>query len=172
MLVRTPLILALALAVACGGDQPAKDSASVQFSPESREPSALAGNDVKITSTDGALVLSVIQDSVTIQLSDSLRASVKDDVREETSKISGAGAIIGNAVSAAVNTAMGFTVRVPARGVKNLRYENGDLRFDLENSIVTVNGSDAKRSGSSNGGPFTPEDAQRFIDAVKAAQSR
>jgi hypothetical protein len=74
-------------------------------------------------------------------------------------------------VSAAVSTAMGFTVRVPARSVHDLRYENGELRFNVSNSHVTVSGGDGKGS-SSNGGKFTPEDAQRFIDAVKAAQAR
>jgi hypothetical protein len=165
----------LALGVACGGEsreQPASDKVAVQFSREGKEVTEQQEGDVKITSTDGTLILAVIADSVVIQLSDSLRQSVADSVSAGTKNAGGMGAIIGNAVSAAVSTAMGFKVHVPAKNVENLRYENGELHFDVKGGTVNMNSGSAKKGSKSNGGRFAEEDARRFIDAVKAAQGR
>lgn len=155
---------------ACSVGDKRSDKVAVQFSSDSKEVLAENEGEVKITSTDGALVLAVVSDSVVIQLSDSLRQSVADSIRKDTDNKGGVGAIIGNAVSAAVNTAMGFKVRVPARDVENLRYENGELHFDVKGGKVQMNSS--SKGSKSNGGRFTEEDARRFIDAVKAAQTR
>ncbi len=141
-------------------------------SSKTREVAEESAGDVKITSTDGALVLAVISDSVVIQLSDSLRQSVADSVNADTKDAGGVGAIIGKAVSAAVTTAMGFKVQVPARNVENLRYENGELRFDVKGGVVNLNSSKRSDGSDSNGGRFAEADARRFISAVKAAQAR
>lgn len=169
-------VAALGVLAACGGDDTkdaaeATDKVSVQLSPDTKEVTPVSENDVKITSTDGALVLAVIGDSVIIQLSDSLRQSVADSAKKSTADQGGIGAIIGNAVSAAVNTAMGFKLRVPARAVENLRYENGELLFNVTGEGVNIQ-SDSKGDSSKSGGRFSEEDARRFIDAVKAAQGR
>jgi hypothetical protein len=170
---------ALVLA-ACGGDEQSEkksdEKVAVQFSPDTKEVAAENDGDVKIRSTDGALVLAVVGDSVVIQLSDSLRQSVADSIKKGTGDKGGVGAIIGNAVSAAVNTAMGFKVRVPAKDVENLRYENGELHFEVHDGAVNINSGETNsgktNGGKTNGGKFSEEDARRFIDAVKAAQGK
>lgn len=162
-------VVSLVGLAACGGSD---NNVDVQFSSKTEEVAEANAGDVKITSTDGALVLAVISDSVVIQLSDSLRQSVADSVKRETKDAGGVGAIISNAVTAAVSTAMGFKVRVPARNVENLRYENGELHFDVKGGMVNLNTSNEKNSSNANGGRFAEADARRFIDAVKAAQAR
>jgi hypothetical protein len=157
-----------ALTTACGGIE-AGDKVAVQFSPSTKEVSPEAEGDVKITSTDGALVLAVIGDSVVIQLSDSLRNSVADSVKAKTNEGGAIAALIGDAVGAAVKTAMGFKARVPAHTVENLRFEDGQLRFNVKGSTVNVRGTG---SNSETTGRFTESDANRFIEAVKAAQQR
>lgn len=182
-MARTTGILLLAMGTlvsACGEKTPddtsSKSSVAVQFSPDTKEVAAVGDGDVKITSTDGALVLAVVGDSVVIQLSDSLRQSVADSIKKDTGDKGGVGAIIGNAVSAAVNTAMGFKVRVPAKNVENLRYENGELHFEVHDGMVNINSgksnSGKTHGGKTNGGRFSEEDARRFIEAVKAAQGK
>jgi len=175
------MLVGTLLCAACGdSDKVPEDKVAVQFSADSKEVTAENDGEVKITSTDGALVLAVVGDSVVIQLSDSLRQSVSDSIKKETGDKGGVGAIIGNAVSAAVNTAMGFKVRVPAKDVEDLRYENGELRFEGKGGSVNINsGSNSGKTnggktngGKTNGGRFSEEDARRFIEAVKAAQGK
>jgi hypothetical protein len=166
-----PLLAALIVplvATACGGST---EQPPVRVSSESAE-RPIGPGDVRITSTDGALVLSVIGDSVWMQLSDSLRQSVREEVRKEAGDSGTLGATIANAVGAAVSAAMGVAVRVPASAVENLRYENGELRFDVKGAKVRFNDKRSHSGDSGNGGAFSEEDARRFIDAVRNAQSR
>lgn len=131
----------------------------------------LGPKDVRITSTDGALVLSLIGDTVRMQLSDSLRNSVSAEVTKDVDASgdkSGIGGLIAKSVSKAVSGAMGFTVRVPATDVQNLRYEDGHIRFELRNRDSQVNlSSDSNRNAT-----FLEADARRFIDAVKKRAER
>lgn len=161
-------LIAPLLATACGGtaEQP-----QVRVTSESGE-RPLGANDVRIISTDGALVLSVIGDSVWMQLSDSLRQSVRDEVRKESGDSGSLGATIANAVGAAVSAAMGVAVRVPATAIENLRSENGHLRFTVKGAKVRFNDKRSGNDDAGNGGAFREEDATRFIEAVRAAQSR
>jgi len=158
----------------CGGDSGTR----VSLSGDSTATEPLADGDVRITSTDGALILAVIGDSVVIQMSDSVRQAVRSDIQDEAANAGRLGAMIGNAVGAAVNAALGITVRVPAEKVSNLRYENGNLRFDVEGGAGVKLNSSASDSmstisnGKNNGGAFTEADAMQFIDAVRAAQAR
>jgi hypothetical protein len=63
-------------------------------------------------------------------------------------------------------------VRVPARNIENLRYEQGELHFDIKGGSVNIGASGSKKGSNANGGQFAEADAQRFIAAVKAAQAR
>jgi hypothetical protein len=131
----------------------------------------LAPDDVRIKSIDGVLVLSLIGDTVFMQLSDSLRNKVAADIRNDASKDedkSGIAALVTKSVAGVVQSAMGFTVRTAARDVRNLRYEDGHIRFDIANGDGT---RDAKVRLNTNDGDkstFTEADARKFIDAVKA----
>jgi len=129
--------------------------------------------DVRITSTDGAIVLAVLGDSVIMQLGDSIREHVKSELATEAKNESGfAGAIIG-AVGSVVNTALGFTVAVPAEEVQDLKFENGRLEFRInDNAQMQVQGDSSSGEDRGDGGRFAPADAERFIVAVRNAQAR
>ena len=132
---------------------------------------AVGPNDVRIVSTDGVLILSLIGDTVRIQLSDSLRGAVADNVTKDVGSgddESGLGKLIAKSVSQVVAGAMGFVVRVPAADVQNLRFENGHIRFDIRNSNnkVNINGDSSKNA------IFIESDARRFINAVNARARR
>lgn len=168
------VVLSTFSVVGCGGDSGGR----VSLAGDSTATEPLADGDVRITSTDGALILAVIGDSVVIQMSDSVRQAVRSDIQNEAADAGRLGAMIGNAVGAAVNAALGITIRVPAEEVSNLRYENGNLRFDVDGGAkVKLNASDNDSTntisnGKNNGGVFNEEDATQFIDAVRAAQAR
>lgn len=174
MMPRYVVLAAVTVALAaCGGDA----KVNVQLGSENGGVVRLGEGDVQVKSTDGALVLSVVGDSVLMQLSDSLRNSVTAEVKSSTSNQGdGLGATIANAVGGAVsgvvNAAMGMTVRVPAENIENLRYEGGNLRFDVKGSNFRMTSKSGDAAKNENGGAFTEEDAMRFITAVNDAQAR
>ena len=169
VVVHAALISALAASLAaCGGDAKKSNDtdAKVGFDANSSKEPPMHEGDVKITSTDNVVVLSVIGDTVRMQLSDSLRNSVKSEVDSSISSKGDIGAAIAKGVSAVVGGAMGFVVAVDAKDVQNLRYEDGHLHFDVKggNSKISTSGNSQDKA------MFSAEDAQKFIGAVKARQ--
>lgn len=173
---------AMAVLAACGGDtrEPAASDRSatgvgLAVSTGTNDSTALAGADVQITSTDGAITLAVLRDSVVMQLSDSLRQSVAAKVDSSVTVDAGEGMggaianMVGGAVRAAVTSAMGVALRAPASEVSDLRYENGRLFFKVKGGNVKFTTSG---TASGDGAPFAEADARRFIEAVEAAQAR
>jgi PBP1b-binding outer membrane lipoprotein LpoB len=135
--------------------------------------SAFANATVSITSTDGVMRLAVVGDSVVMALSDSLRRSVTDKMESGDSGRSGLGRAIVGVVGAAVNKALGVAITVPATDLRELRYENGELRFDLQSGNLQVNARDADgKLQQGSGGAFREADALEFIEAVRAVQER
>jgi hypothetical protein len=168
--MRTPALRLVAAALmlsACsaGGDKPQR-GAQVSFSGDSASAIVLGPGDVQITSTGGGIVLAVIGDSVRMQLSDSLRAHVRRELDSSGGDSRLAGAIL-RSVGTVVNSAMGFVVQVHVDDVEDLRYEDGNIRFDVRGGRVRL------QSGrhTANDAAFRAEDAQRFIDTVKRRQS-
>jgi hypothetical protein len=175
------------LAIACGsGDKAEPSSSSVETNSKengvrvatgANDSLNLADADVRIHSVDGAITLAVLRDSVVMQLSDSVRAKVKQEMdssmRSATSD-GGVGAaianVVGSAVSAAVNSAMSIAVHAPASAVSDLRYENGRLHFKVKGDNVSINSSG--KGNDKDGAMFDEADARRFIDAVEKAKAR
>ncbi|MGZ8377936.1 MAG: hypothetical protein ACXW61_11670 [Gemmatirosa sp.] len=162
--------LPLLLLAACsfGG---ASDAVSFE-SDDTARAVTLGEGDVVVTSTDGTVQLMVVGDTVRMQLSDSLRASVKAEVDSSLDADAGAiGSAIGGAVGKIVGGAMGFVVRVPVEEVENVRYEDGQIRFESRgNTKFTMSGRGNEDGDGKNGASFTPEDGERFVQAVKARQ--
>ena len=175
------------LAIGCGsGDKAEPSSSSVETNSKengvrvatgANDSLNLADADVRINSTDGAITLAVLRDSVVMQLSDSVRAKVKQEMdssmRSATSD-GGVGAaianVVGSAVSAAVNSAMSIAVHAPASAVTDLRYENGRLHFKVKGDNINI--SSSGKGNDKDGAMFAEADARRFIEAVEKARTR
>lgn len=161
------LLPALATLACFGGDKKEeKGDVKIAFGDAAEKEPPLGEGDVRITSIDGSFVMSVIGDTVRMNLSDSLRNSVKKDIDTSAADKGGFASAITKSVGSVVSGAMGFVVRIPVEQVRNLRYENGKIRFDVSGGGVKVNTSD-KNNGNTE---FAEEDAKRFIDAVEARQ--
>lgn len=174
LLMSTTLGVAILSACTIKADRDADSNThtvAVSFGGDSADTPEPGPDDVRIVSTDGALVLSVIQDTVRMQLSDSLRNSVAAEIRkggDTKDDPTGIAAMVTKSVSSVVKGAMGFTVRAAAKDVENLRYEDGHIRFDIRNSNTQVKST----STSKNDAVFAEEDAKRFIDAVKRSAEK
>lgn len=161
------LVPMLATLACFGGDKKEeKGDVKIAFGDAAEKEPPLGEGDVRITSIDGSFVMSVIGDTVRMNLSDSLRNSVKKDIDTSAADKGGFASAITKSVGSVVSGAMGFVVRIPVEQVRNLRYENGKIRFDVSGGGVKVNTSD-KNNGNTE---FAEEDAKRFIDAVEARQ--
>ena len=166
--MRTPLaaLLAVALLAACKRDH---SDVKVSFNTANADSAAntpLGPGDVRITSTDGAFILALVGDSVRMQLSDSLRHRVQNDI--DTSAKDGFAGLVTRSVSGIVGSAMGFVVRIPVTEIDDIRFENGRIKFGTHGkSHVSMSGSN-DREGKAE---FTREDGERFVAAVKARQA-
>lgn len=156
------------LVSACGEKQDKEVSVSVGNATASVKDMPLGEDDVRIVSTDGVLVMSLIGDTVRMQLSDSLRNSIQAEITKDGDKNGGLAGMITKSVGAAVGSAMGFVVRSPAKDVQDLRYENGHIRFKIRDGNVNVKSDGDSKS---NNASFSEADAKKFIDAVKKKAS-
>lgn len=127
----------------------------------------LGPGDVRIASTDGGMILSLVGDTVRMRLGDSATAKMRRAVDTSGAPASGFGGFVSSTVKAAVGGALSevahFAVLLPVREIKELRYENGELHFGTG---VRAGG----RKGTSGNARFAPADAERFIAAVRARQ--
>jgi hypothetical protein len=170
-----PLVLAASVGLAAcsvGGDG---DDVRVSFSADdSARAPVLGDGDVAVTSTDGAVVLALVGDTVRMQLSDSLRQHVRATVDSEVGQEAGAiGGAIAKAVGKTVAGAMGFVVRVPVDEVENVRYEDNRIRFETRHNTKFSMGGPRHGDdgdGRENGAQFSEADGRRFVEAVKARQ--
>ena len=162
-------LLAMTLLSGCGRSRDDKAAARVSFGDSAIGESQLGPNDVQITSSDGSIVMAVVGDTVRMQLSDSLRNDVAQQMDTAAKSNGGFGAAIAKSVGEVVSSAMGFVVRIPVEDIQHLRYENGRLRFDVRGGKIKLNTSDNSSGGNAM---FDADDAKRFIDAVERRQRR
>jgi hypothetical protein len=171
-----PSVLAVLLvsAAACGrgdharGDVVAGSNVTVDTAAaRAAADEPLGPGDVRVTSTDGAVILALVGDSVRLQLSDSLRNKVKQDL--DSSKDGFAG-MITRSVSGVVSSAMGFVVRVPVRDIEDVRYEDGQIKLRSRGGKGNFSmGGDNDGKGHAS---FSQADGERFVAAVKARQAQ
>lgn len=129
----------------------------------------LGPGDLRVTSTDGAVVYALIGDTVRMRLGDSLGVKVRRDVDAGADSANGLGGLVSRTVKAAVGGAVGevmrFSVRLPVADIEDVRYEDGELHLAMR--------GDRGGRGHKNGGSsarFAREDAERFAAAVRARQ--
>jgi citrate lyase gamma subunit len=168
-----PALLALALA-ACSG----RDDASVQQAGSARSTvvqraplPALGPGDLVITTRGGQVDLALVRDRVLMRLSDSTMRDVRSDLDTRASTEKGFGGWIERTVKSGVSKVLEHQIEVPVADIRDVRYENGELRFDLRNKtrldMRTIKVDDKPALES-----FAPADAERFVAAVHAAMRR
>lgn len=129
----------------------------------------LAAGDIRITSMDGGVDLALIGDSISGGLSTTALAKVRRET--DTNAVSGndLGASIEKIVKGTVQSALGTRVTFPLSAVREVRYDGKRLVFDWAGKAqpgfghVNVDNKDVLES-------FNPDDAQRFVIAVRARQ--
>jgi hypothetical protein len=158
---------ALLLAAACSHHDREGDAAAGTPASDSLASDRAGAGELRIVSVDNGVDLALVRDSISGGLSQQALAKARQQV--DTAKVSGAGlgASIERLVKSSVSTAIGTRMVVPLAAVKDVRYENGRLVFEWNGRPATL-----FESTKVNGKPllesFGPDDARRFVDAVRA----
>lgn len=160
------LLAAVAATAACSHRD--SSGAGVAFGDSAAAAAAIAPlgpGDARVTSTDGAIILTLVGDTVRMQLGDSLRRSVQ---RQLDTAGSGIGGMITRSVSGIVGSAMAFVASIPVASIEDIHYEDGRIEIGSRNgnSKFSMNGK-----GNNANARFSPEDGERFVAAVKARQA-
>ncbi|HEX6966042.1 MAG TPA: hypothetical protein VF166_09600 [Gemmatimonadaceae bacterium] len=150
---------------------------------------ALGPGDILIRTTDGSVDLALVHDTVWMKLSDSVLNKVQHDLdTTRDAHRSDFGASIAKMVKGTVGSALHARIEIPVADLDNVHYEDGALKFDYRDGArptLFVLGKARPASFDEHSGfhiqrtehkpvlqSFSPEDAQRFVAAVRAAMER
>jgi hypothetical protein len=155
------LFAALLVLAACSRDT--KDNNR----PASAAYAAGSPGDVRIETTSEELDLALVGDTISAGLAPRSLAKVRRETDTAAVHATGLGGSIERLVKSTVQSAVSNRVRFPLSSVKDVRYENGAIRFEW-NERPTRLFEETKVNNKPFLESFRPEDAQRFVDAVRA----
>jgi hypothetical protein len=127
----------------------------------------LRDGDIRIVSTDSGVDMALIGDTISAGLSQQALAKVRRETDTSAVKGDGFGASIEKMVKGTVQSAIGTRAKFPLSSVQDVRYEGGKLVFVWNGKPQNVLGH-TKVNDKDMLQAFSPEDAQRFVDAVRA----
>jgi hypothetical protein len=165
------VVAAVLLTVACRHkddeqpEVPVKLSRSVDTSRYEMQP-----GDIRIASVDSGVDLALLGDTISGGLSAKTLAKVKRETDTSAVKGSGLGSEIERMVKGTVQSALTTRINIPLSAVRDVRYDGRKIVFEWNGkppkafANVKVDKKDAMES-------FSPEDAQRFVAAVRARKS-
>ena len=157
----TIVLAAVVLVAACsrGSRDDAPRSGTVASAP--------AAADVRIQTTTGQLDLALAGDTISAGLAGDVLAKARHATDSAKSSGGGFGSSIEQMVANTVLNAVSSRVRFPVSAVKDVRYENGAIVFEW-NERPTRLFEQTKVNGKPFLESFSPEDAERFVRAVRA----
>lgn len=167
------VVTSLVLVVACHHDRDREREADVSeatFAPRDTT-RKLGPGDVRIATVDSTLELALVGDSIVTGFG----SKVMDKIREktDTSGITGDGlsATIQRAVKGTVAKAMDHEIHYPITDISDIRFEDGGLRFYRIDGTKMSVFENSHVNGRKVSEAFSPEDAQRFINAFHARKA-
>ncbi|MEP6492233.1 MAG: hypothetical protein ABJF01_06125 [bacterium] len=133
----------------------------------------LGPGDVHIYSADTSVDLILQGDKILAGLSPQTVAKVKSSLDSSaTGDTSGFGGSISQLVKKSVAGAIGTHAVFPLADIRDIRYEGDQIVFDWKDGGKHQMFGNTKVNNSKASSSFRPEDAQKFIDAVKARMGR
>jgi hypothetical protein len=131
----------------------------------------LGAGDVRITSTDQSIELSLVGDSIVTGFGPAMLDRIKAKTDTATVKGTGFGARIEKMVKSTVAGALSHQLVFPVRSVSDVRYENGRLEFYNANGSQMHLYESTKVDGKDASMTFAKDDADRFIAAFHARKA-
>jgi hypothetical protein len=155
------LFAAILLSTACS--RHAKDADRPADVPRAGD----AAGDVRIETTSSELDLALVGDTISAGLAPRSLAKVRHETDTASVRATGLSGSIERMVKSTVQSAVSSRVSFPLSAVKDVRYEDGAIKFEW-NERPTRLFEQTKVNNKPFLESFRPEDAQRFVDAVRA----
>ena len=161
------LVAAILLASCSRHGDADRAAASSSAAASSGTSASAAAGDVRIQTTTDELDLALTGDTISAGLASSALAKTRQAT--DTAKVSatGLGGSIERMVKSSVQQGLSKRVAFPVSAVKDVRYEDGRIQFEW-NDRPTRLFDQTKVNGKPFLESFRPDDAQRFVDAVRA----
>lgn len=129
------------------------------------------GDGLTITTTDGRVSMSLAHDTIAIRLSDAVMARVNRDLDAGHADTSGFGGVIERTVKTTVQRALDHQLAIPVAEVEDARYEDGRIVLELEQERHRrPDWWHSRTERRSIMKQFAPDDARRFVAAVRTAR--
>jgi hypothetical protein len=139
---------------------------------EAPPPDSLGPGDLRIYNTDSAVDIILKGDKILAGLSPKTVGKVRADLGTSAAEdTSGLGASISKIVKTSVAGAIGTHAVWNLSDVRDVRYENGALIFDWTDGGTHEIFSNTHVNKGKVANTFRPEDAQRFVEAVRARKA-
>jgi len=126
----------------------------------------VGGADVRITTTTAQLDLALVGDTISAGLAPGALATARRETDTATVSGSGLGPSIERLVKSTVQSAVSSRVSFPVSAVKAIRYQNGAIEFEWHERPTRLF-DQTKVNGKPFLESFAPDDAQRFVNAVR-----
>lgn len=133
-------------------------------------PLPLHEGDIRIVTADSGIDLALVGDTISTGLSPYALEKVRRETDTTTVQGTGMGASLEKLIKGKVAGAIGTRAGFPLSAIRDVRYESGALKFDWVGKPVNLF-TNTKVNGRPVLESFSPADAQRFVDAVRARKS-
>jgi hypothetical protein len=144
-------------------------SSHVRIQTEAPPPDSLGPGDLRIYNADSSVDLILMGDKILGGLSPKTIAKVKGELETSASHdTTGIGASISQIVKKSVAGAIGTHTVFPLSDVRDIRYERDQIVIDWKDGGTHQLFGSTKVNGEKVSDTFRPEDAHRFVDAVRA----
>ncbi len=161
--VATEIALLLLTAACQKSDRPGSDRSS-----SGGAPARLSGDSLVIRTTDGAIKLGLVHDTIFMGLTDSVLAVAQQDMARDTETKSAIAGTIERLVKKSVSSALRTRLKYPLADIDSAHYSDGAIKFAYRDRR-TMAFEDVKQNGHKALQSFTPDDAQKFVAAVNSA---
>ena len=169
-LICVTLLMSLG-AAACGRDRGSRASGARDVKVSARATRMLGAGDIQITSVDTTLELALVGDTVIAGLGAKVLAEIRD--KTDTAAVTGndLGSNIEKIVKNTVADALSHEFLIPVAAIRDIQYANGMLQFFGRDGSKMRLFDSSRHGGKRVSETFSPDDAQRFIDAFVARKT-
>jgi hypothetical protein len=168
-LIRFGLVaLALIMVATWMGRRVSRHTRGFSVAPAPAADMLLAPGDLRIYNRDSTVDLILRGNQVLAGLSPKTVAKIQTEMAKNSEKDSGFGGLIASTVKQTVANTIGTHVSYPIADIRDVRYDDGQLILERVNGSETRLFGDAKVNGEKKSDTFAREDAERFIEAVRA----
>lgn len=165
------LVAASSFSAACGDHDVQVNGAKIEHASfAKRDTTQLLGpGDIRIATTDSALEVALIGDSLVAGLGAATRAKVRKATDTAAVTGTGLGASFEKMIKSTVAGALDHELQFPLSDVSNVEYEDGRLVFfDKTGKRMNI----MSKGDNNKESRFSDADAQNFIAAFKAKKTR